>query len=176
MSESQVAIQPAVQQFLDRQHGLWIEGRQAASDSEKRLNVFNPATGEVIASTADASVDDVDRAVMSGWRAFVARSWAGKLPAERERILLHFADLVEQHSEELAQLETLEQGKSINISRMFEVGCTLNWMRYTAGLTTKIAGKPSTFPSRCRRAPAIRRGRVKSRLAWWPGLCPGTSR
>lgn len=45
--------------------------------------------------------------------------------AERERILLHFADLVEQHSEELAQLETLEQGKSINISRMFEVGCTL---------------------------------------------------
>ncbi len=141
MSESQVAIQPAVQQFLDRHHGLWIEGRQAASDSEKRLNVYNPATGEVIASTADASVDDVDRAVMSGWRAFVARSWAGKLPAERERILLRFADLVEQHSEELAQLETLEQGKSINISRLFEVGCTLNWMRYTAGLTTKIAGK-----------------------------------
>ncbi len=65
MSESQVAIQPAVQQFLDRQHGLSIEGRQAASDSEKRLNVFNPATGEVIASTADASVDDVDRAVMA---------------------------------------------------------------------------------------------------------------
>lgn len=74
MSESQVAIQPAVQQFLDRHHGLWIEGRQAASDSEKRLNVFNLATGEVIASTADASVDDVDRAVMSGWRAFVART------------------------------------------------------------------------------------------------------
>ena len=141
MSESLVAIQPAVQQFLDRQHGLWIEGRQAASDSEKRLNVYNPATGEVIASTADASVDDVDRAVMSGWRAFVARTWAGKLPAERERILLHFADLVEQHGEELAQLETLEQGKSINISRAFEVGCTLNWMRYTAGLTTKISGR-----------------------------------
>ena len=141
MSESHVAILPGVQQFLDRQHGLWIEGRQAASDSEKRLNVYNPATGEVIATTADASVDDVDRAVMSGWRAFVARSWAGRLPAERERILLRFADLVEQHGEELAQLETLEQGKSINISRAFEVGCTLNWMRYTAGLTTKIAGK-----------------------------------
>lgn len=71
MSESQVAIQPGVQQFLDRHHGLWIEGRQAASESEKRLNIYNPATGEVIASTADASVDDVDRAVMSGWRAFV---------------------------------------------------------------------------------------------------------
>jgi phenylacetaldehyde dehydrogenase (EC 1.2.1.39) len=141
MSESQVAVLPVVQQFLDRQHGLWIEGQQTASNGEKRLSVFNPATGEVIASTADASVEDVDRAVMSGWRAFVARSWCGKLPAERERILLRFADLVEQHREELAQLETLEQGKSINISRMFEVECTLNWMRYTAGLTTKIAGK-----------------------------------
>ena len=54
-------------------------------------------------------------------------------PADRERILLRFADLVEQHGEELAQLETLEQGKSIAISRAFEVGCTLNWMRYTAG-------------------------------------------
>ena len=48
---------------------------------------------------------------MSAWRAFVSRRWAGRLPAERERILLRFADLVEQHSEELAQLETLEQGK-----------------------------------------------------------------
>lgn len=48
---------------------------------------------------------------------------------------------MEQHGEELAQLETLEQGKSIAISRAFEVGCTLNWMRYTAGLTTKISGR-----------------------------------
>lgn len=78
---------------------------------------------------------------MSAWRAFVSRSWAGRTPADRERILLRFADLVEQHGEELAQLETLEQGKSINISRAFEVGCTLNWMRYTAGLTTKISGR-----------------------------------
>lgn len=141
MSDTQVAVLQSVQQFLDRQHGLWIEGEQTASDSDNRLDVFNPATGEVIATTADASAQDVDRAVMSAWRAFVGRSWAGKLPAERERILLRFADLVEQHSEALSQLETLEQGKSINISRAFEVGCTLNWMRYTAGLTTKITGK-----------------------------------
>lgn len=46
-----------------------------------------------------------------------------------------------RHGEELAQLETLGRGKSINISRAFEVGCTLNWMRYTAGLTTKISGR-----------------------------------
>lgn len=140
MSGSQVATLASVQQFLDRQHGLFIDGAQQTAQSEKRLTVYNPATGEAIATTADASAADVDRAVMSAWKAFVSRSWAGRLPAERERILLRFADLVEQHCEELAQLETLEQGKSINISRAFEVGCTLNWMRYTAGLATKITG------------------------------------
>ncbi len=99
---------------------------------------------------------------MSAWRAFVSRRWAGRLPAERERILLRFADLVEQHSEELAQLETLEQGKSIAISRAFEVGCTLNWMRYTAGLTTKIAGKTLDLSIPLPRGRVIRPGRVKT--------------
>ena len=141
MSTAQVALLASVQQFLDRQHGLYIDGTQQASQSEQRLTVWNPATGQAIASTTDANAADVDRAVMSAWRAFVARSWAGRTPADRERILLRFAYLVEQHGEELAQLETLEQGKSIQISRAFEVGCTLNWMRYTAGLTTKISGR-----------------------------------
>ena len=141
MTEPHVAVLSQVQQFLDRQHGLYIDGRPGPAQSEKRLAIFDPATGQEIASTADANEADVDNAVMSAWRAFVSRRWAGRLPAERERILLRFSDLVEQHSEELAQLETLEQGKSIAISRAFEVGCTLNWMRYTAGLTTKISGR-----------------------------------
>ncbi len=91
MSESQVAIQPGVQQFLDRHHGLWIEGRQAASESEKRLNIYNPATGEVIASTADASVDDVDRAVMSAGEPLSPAPGPGNY-RQSERILLRFAD------------------------------------------------------------------------------------
>lgn len=141
MSDSLVERLKSVEHFLARQHGLFIDGTQHPSRSDKRLTIYDPANGEAISSTADASADDVDNAVMSAWRAFVDRRWAGRLPAERERILLRFADLVEQHTEELAQLETLEQGKSINISRMFEVACTVNWMRYTAGLTTKISGQ-----------------------------------
>lgn len=141
MTESLVARLPGVEQFLAREHGNFIDGRQQASSGDGRLTVRDPASGRAIATTADASRDDVDRAVASAWRAFVDRRWAGRLPAERERILLRFADLVEQHGEELAQLETLEQGKSINISRAVEVGSAVNWMRYTAGLTTKIAGQ-----------------------------------
>ncbi|XPE66068.1 aldehyde dehydrogenase family protein [Shigella flexneri] len=91
------------------------------------MAIFDPATGQEIASTADANEADVDNAVDVCLVGLRLASWAGPLPAERERILLRFADPVEQHSEELAQLETLEQGKSIAISRAFEVGCTSNW-------------------------------------------------
>jgi acyl-CoA reductase-like NAD-dependent aldehyde dehydrogenase len=141
MSEQHVAVLPSVERFLARRHGLYINGGWQESASPGRLDVFNPADGQRMASSADANEADVDKAVTSAWRAFTSGVWSNMLPAGREKILLRFADLIEQNAEELAQLETLEQGKSINISRAFEVGCALNWMRYTAGLTTKISGR-----------------------------------
>ncbi|MFZ1871588.1 MAG: aldehyde dehydrogenase family protein [Chania sp.] len=141
MPDNSVTILDSVVRFLDRQHGLYINGQWQAAQAEARLAVYNPADGKQISSTADANAADVALAVTSAHQAFTSGVWAQRLPAERERILLRYADLLEQNAEELAQLETLEQGKSINISRAFEVGCTLNWMRYTAGLTTKITGQ-----------------------------------
>ncbi|WP_434462442.1 aldehyde dehydrogenase family protein [Serratia plymuthica] len=141
MPDNTQAVMDSVSRFLDRQHGLYIDGQWCESSADDRLAVYNPADGQQISSTADANAQDVARAVQSAHKAFTTGAWAQRLPAERERILLRYADLVEQHAEELAQLETLEQGKSINIARAFEVGCTLNWMRYTAGLTTKIVGQ-----------------------------------
>lgn len=141
MSHATVEITASVSAFLKRTHGLYIDGGWVAPQSGQTLPVFDPATGQQIASTPDADAQDVDRAVRSAHRAFTSGVWANRLPAERERILLRFADLLELHGEELAQLETLEQGKSIMISRAFEVGCTLNWMRYTSGLATKISGR-----------------------------------
>ncbi|NER62146.1 aldehyde dehydrogenase family protein [Pseudomonas sp. MAFF212428] len=141
MTASTVSMLASVHSFLNRQHGLYINGGWRPSSSATTLTVFNPATGQAIASTPDASQHDVDQAVQSAHQAFVSGVWSRRAPAERERILLRYADLLEQHGEELAQLETLEQGKSINIARAFEVGSTLNWMRYTAGLTTKICGR-----------------------------------
>ncbi len=86
MSDSQVALLESVQHFLARQHGNYIDGAQQASRRDKRLTVWDPATGNAIATTADANSADVDAAVMSAWRAFVDRRWAGRMPAERERI------------------------------------------------------------------------------------------
>ena len=63
MSEANVAVLNNVQQFLDRQHGLWIDGQQVPSQSDKRLTIFNPATGQAISSTADASAEDMGGAL-----------------------------------------------------------------------------------------------------------------
>ena len=140
-SSNMTRVLPEVSAFLRRDHGLYIDGRWTASDSKMKQKIYDPATGEVIAHVADASVSDVDRAIRAAHAAFVDGRWRKMLPSERERILLRFADLVEKHTEELAQIETLEQGKGIAVARGLEVGASVVWMRYTAGLTTKISGR-----------------------------------
>jgi len=130
-----------VSAFLGREHGLFIDGDWRSGRSLDRISVFNPATGEQIATVVNADLQDVDDAVRSAHAAFESGAWSGLSPAERERRLLKFADLVEANSEQLAQLETLNQGKSINISRYVDIGGAPSYMRYIAGLATKITGE-----------------------------------
>jgi phenylacetaldehyde dehydrogenase len=135
-----VNVLPQVAAFLQRRHGCFIDGQWLVDDSP-RSPVVNPADGQVIAEVAEADVALLDRAVQSAHAAFKGGVWSGLRPADRERILLRFAALVEEHSEELAQLETLNQGKSINTSRMLDVGASVEFMRYMAGWATKIEGQ-----------------------------------
>ncbi|OAJ61348.1 aldehyde dehydrogenase family protein [Paraburkholderia ginsengiterrae] len=136
-----VALSEAAQKFLSREHCLFINGGPQSAHSSRRLDVFNPATGEVLTTVPDADAQDVDRAVANARDAFDQRVWSGLRPADRERILLHFADVLEDNAEELAQLETLNQGKSINIARAIEVGASVEYVRYMAGWATKITGE-----------------------------------
>ncbi|MCG8907032.1 aldehyde dehydrogenase family protein [Pseudomonas sp. DP-17] len=133
-------ILPKVADFLQRKHGCFIDGAWVVPEGA-RTEVLNPATGQAISSVADIDTDLLDRAVQSAQAAYKSRVWADLRPADRERILLRFADLVEANGEELAQLETLSQGKSINIARMLDVGATVEFMRYMAGWATKIEGQ-----------------------------------
>lgn len=135
-----IEILPKVADFLQRKHGCFIDGAWVAFEGA-RTDVLNPATGQAISSVADIDTALLDRAVKSAHASFKSRVWADLRPADRERILLRFADLVEANGEELAQLETLSQGKSINISRMLDVGATVEFMRYMAGWATKIEGQ-----------------------------------
>jgi phenylacetaldehyde dehydrogenase len=137
---NEIAPLDVVASFLSRDHGLFIDG-QWEDGSADRLPVYGPATGQTIATVVNASEADVDRAVRAAHTAFEAGVWSRLAPAERERILLRFADLVEANAEELAQIETLNQGKSINIARFVDVGGAPAYIRYIAGLTTKITGE-----------------------------------
>lgn len=141
MDQNLVAVLPQVTAFMQKEHGLLIDGHPVAALSGQRSEVRNPASGQVIASVADGNEQDVDAVVQSAHRAFRSGVWSGLRPADRERILLKLADVLEAHAEELAQLETLNQGKSIHISRAIEVGAAIEFVRYMAGWATKIGGE-----------------------------------
>ncbi|AEG48137.1 Phenylacetaldehyde dehydrogenase [Sphingobium chlorophenolicum L-1] len=134
-------LDPTAAAFLGRAPALFIDGRSVAADGRGCLPVYDPSSGTIIAEVADASAPDVDRAVCSAHAAFVDGRWRNLRPADRERVLLRLADLLEVRAEAFAQLESLEQGKSINIARMIEVGASIDWIRYAAGLATKISGR-----------------------------------
>lgn len=138
---SLIDILPSVEDFLNRTHASFIDGEQRQPARGRQFDLINPATEQIISRTLHADAEQVENIVRSARRAFSNGVWSGLAPAERERILLRFADLVEAHGEELAQLETLNQGKSIHLSRAIEVGASVNYMRYMAGWATKIEGQ-----------------------------------
>ncbi|WP_017670628.1 aldehyde dehydrogenase family protein [Blastomonas sp. AAP53] len=119
----------------------YCDGGYISLNSADRLPVYDPATGEAFDCAADADAADVDRVVAAAVRAHRDGRWRSLRPAERERILFRFAMLIDEHGEELAQLETREQGKSINVSRMLGAGAGAEWMQFAAGLATKISGR-----------------------------------
>jgi aldehyde dehydrogenase (NAD+) len=117
-------------------NGEWVEGK-------KHFDTINPATGEVLTQIAEASVADVDQAVAAARTAFddPKGAWRKMSASERGRLIWKLADLMEQHIEELAELETLDNGKPIFESRYVDMPMAIDVMRYYAGIATKIQGE-----------------------------------
>src|ERR1039457_5314353 len=116
--------------------GQWVDG-------SKKFDTINPATGEVLTHIAEASAADVDRAVGAARRAFEERNgaWRKVSASERGRLIWKLADLVERNIDELAELETLDNGKPIFESRYVDMPMVADVLRYFAGLATKIHGE-----------------------------------
>ncbi len=130
-----------IQELLANIHTqMLIGGRSVAARNGKTFAVYDPASGSEIAQVPDGDADDVNAAVAAAKNAFVSNEWRRMTPAARERLLLKLADLIEEHGDELAALETLNQGKLLGFSRMLEVGGSAQWLRYMAGWATKIEG------------------------------------
>jgi aldehyde dehydrogenase (NAD+) len=116
--------------------GQWVEG-------SKTFDTINPATGEVLTQIAEASAADLERAVAAARRAFEDRggAWRKLSASERGRMLWRLADQVEKNIDELAELETLDNGKPIFESRYVDMPMVADVLRYYAGLATKIHGE-----------------------------------
>lgn len=119
---------------------LLINGNFVDSASGKTFPTLDPRTGEVIAHVAEGDAEDVNRAVAAARKAFDVGPWPKMTAYERSRILLRFADLIEKHNDELAALETWDNGKPYEQAAHIEVPMVARLMRYYAGWADKIHG------------------------------------
>ena len=158
LSSAPIAPQPepsaAVAQFLKRPPRLFIGGEWVESRSQERISVVDPATGRQIASVADASPADVDRAVAAARAAFEKGPWRDMLPSDRQALLWKLSDLVEKHMDELAELESINNGKTRLMATVVDVAGTRDYFRYMAGWATKIEG--STFETSIHGPPGVK--------------------
>jgi phenylacetaldehyde dehydrogenase len=138
------ALRPEVRGFVARRLPLLIDGRFVEAASGRTFPSYDPATGEVLAQVAEGDREDVERAVRAARRAFDSGPWPKQTPSERGRLLWKLADLVEAHAEELAELESLDNGKPRTVARAADVPLAVDCLRYFAGWATKVEG--STIP------------------------------
>jgi acyl-CoA reductase-like NAD-dependent aldehyde dehydrogenase len=128
---------------------MLIGGQWVASASGKTFDTINPSTGEVLAKVAEGDAEDINRAVAAARKAFESGPWPKLTPSQRGRLLWKVAELIEQNAEELAQLETLDNGKPIKYSRAADIPLTADHFRYFAGWATKLEGEtiPVSIPN-----------------------------
>ncbi len=125
---------------------LFIGGKWAESASGKTFPTVNPATGEVITQLAAANEADVETAVRAARAAFEGGPWAQMSQADRGKLLIKIADLIEKNIDEFAYLETIDNGKPIFESRYVDIPMVIEVFHYYAGWATKIHGE--TIPVR----------------------------
>jgi len=121
--------------------GLLIDGERVPSAEGHTFDTVNPANGEVYRTVAEAGAEDADRAVRAAARAF--EDWGTRTPIQRAKVLYRFADLIEQHADELALIETRDMGMAIGDARWC-AGNAAAVMRYYAGAIDKFFG--ATIP------------------------------
>ncbi len=138
------SLSDATQRFLDRAGKLWINGQWKAARLGETFEVYNPATGETIAHCAAGDKADIDAAVHAARRAFESGPWSKMTASERGRLIWKLGDLLEEHGDEFAELETLDNGKPLAVARAADVPLAVDLFRYMAGWATKIHGQ--TFP------------------------------
>src|ERR1700694_3033078 len=139
MKEPQISR--PVAQFMATPRKLLIDGKWLAAASERTFEVKNPANGATIARAAEADKADIDAAVRAARCALESGPWPAMTPSERSKILWRIGDLISKYTDELAELESLDNGNPKAVARGADVPLAADIFQYMAGWCTKIEGK-----------------------------------
>src|SRR6266545_6972884 len=135
-----MTVAESVRQQL-RPGKLFINGRWDDSVCGRTIEICNPAKGDPLTTVPDGDASDVDRAVAAARASFDKKSWRGMNPSAREQILWNLAEILEKNKEELAALESMENGKTVREAAGADVAPAVDAFRYYAGWVRKIYGE-----------------------------------
>src|SRR5271170_405455 len=141
---SPIQIDSNASDFIAQPRKMLINGKWVDAASGKTFPTYNPATGEVLAQVAEGDREDINQAVRAARNAFDNGPWRRMTAAERQRLIWKLSDLIEQHTEELAYIESLDNGKPLTVARAADVPLAVDLFRYMAGWATKLEG--NTIP------------------------------
>jgi acyl-CoA reductase-like NAD-dependent aldehyde dehydrogenase len=142
------ALGDASREFIAGRHALLIGSERVQAADGRSFATLDPASGREIAVVPHAGVEDVARAVAAAREAFEGGPWATLAPSARGRLIAALADAIEEHQVQLAEIESLDNGKPVKLAQYVDVRGTVAHLRYFAGWPTKIEGSvlPVTAP------------------------------
>ena len=141
MSVSEFQASAEAMAFIQSEHKCLVGEQWLAAADGRTLPVYNPATGERIATVPCADKAEVDMAVAAARQAFDDSAWSRITPVERQKLLWDFADLIEKNAKLLAEIESIDNGKSAVIAELVDIRVAVDFLRYMAGFATKIEGR-----------------------------------
>jgi phenylacetaldehyde dehydrogenase len=147
-------VSPGVAAWLAKPKRNLIAGQWVPAASGDTFDVFNPADGSIIARVAAGDREDINRAVSAARSAFTASAWRTMTPSERGKLIWRIGDLILEHADELAELESIDNGKPRAVARVADIPLAADLFHYMAGWATKIEGQ--TIPISVPYAPGAR--------------------
>ena len=142
---SEASLNQSVVEFLAKPKNMLINGEWMPALSGETFSVENPANGDELTQVASGSAQDIDLAVSAARKAFDLGPWSEMSPSERSKRLWTLGNLIDQHAEELSQLESLDNGKPLTVARAADIPLSAEMFRYMAGWSTKLYGDTFTL-------------------------------
>ena len=113
----------------------FIDGKYVDAASGKTFDCVSPIDGRVLGQVADGQEEDINRAVAAARRSFDAGAWSNARPTHRKKVLLKLTQLIEQHADELALLESLDMGKPVSDARSVDLASTIRCITWVLSTT-----------------------------------------